>query len=204
MASDGRKMSKRYGNVINPDDIVETFGADSLRIYEMFMGPFDQSIAWSTDNMMGARRFIERLWKLQEKLSPDNLTLSRETELLLHQTIKKVGGDIEKFAFNTAVSQMMILVNHLEKLDVISLNLFRIVTKILAPVAPHVAEEFWTLCGDSKGSVHTTLWPSYDEAKIISDTSNIAIQSNRKIHKDGNCYFLFFIIANNYLIVVVT
>ena len=146
----GVKMSKRLGNVINPDDIVETFGADSLRVYEMFMGPFGNAIAWSTDNLIGARRFIERVWRLQERIVPD-ATLSSDAARVLHETIKKVGEDIEKFAFNTAISQMMICLNALEKETSISPETFRALLLILAPFAPHMTEELWEALGDPTG-----------------------------------------------------
>ena len=180
MATDGRKMSKRYGNVINPDDIIDTFGADSLRVYEMFMGPFDQSIAWSTDNMVGSRRFIEKVWKLAERVSED-AAIAPETTQLLHQTIKKVGDDIELFGFNTAISQLMILTNHLEKLPSVSKTIYRDLIALIAPFAPHAAEELWHELGGEGTSVHKSSWPAYDAAKAASDTMVIAIQVNGKL-----------------------
>lgn len=179
MASDGRKMSKRYGNVINPDDVVETYGADALRVYEMFMGPFDQAIAWSTDNMMGARRFIERLWRLQEKVTA-SAPLEKETEVLLHQTIKKVGEDIEHFSFNTAIAQMMILLNHLEKREAVSEETYSTFVRLVAPFAPHVADELWSELGH-EGSLWNEAWPSFDATKVLSDRAIIAIQVNGKL-----------------------
>jgi leucyl-tRNA synthetase len=179
MASDGRKMSKRYGNVINPDDIVDTFGADSLRIYEMFMGPFNQSIAWSTDNMMGARRLIEKIWRMQEKVGSEAV-LDKSTETLLHLSIKKIGEDIEQFAFNTAISQIMILSNHLEKLEQIPRDVFERIILLLAPFAPHVAEELWSILGRATPLYHES-WPTYDPDKIFSETVTIAIQINGKL-----------------------
>ena len=179
MADDGRKMSKRYGNVINPDDIVATYGADSLRVYEMFMGPFDQSIAWSTDNLMGARRFIERIWRLQEKYST-TASESGATELLRHQTIKKVTEDIHSFSFNTAISQLMIFLNHLEKLEHVPKAVFEDLILLLAPFAPHISEEIWRTLGHTD-SIHLHAWSTFDEAKTISDTITIAIQINGKL-----------------------
>ncbi len=179
MASDGRKMSKRHGNVINPDDVVKTFGADSLRIYEMFMGPFDQSIAWSTDNMVGARRFIERVWRMKEKIGKDT-PIERATETLLHQTIKKVGGDIERFGFNTAISQLMILVNHLEKLSSIPQAAYEDLLRLVAPFAPHVAEELWSELGHET-QIYAEVWPTYDAEKSVTEKVNIAIQINGKV-----------------------
>lgn len=178
-ASDGRKMSKRYGNVINPDDIVATFGADSLRVYEMFMGPFDQSIAWSTDNMMGARRMIERLWRLSRNVV-DASTHITETEVLVHQSIKKVGEDIESFAFNTAIAQMMILLNHIEKLPKLPKVTYETLLKLLAPFAPHVTQELWTMIGNAT-ELYNEPWPKYDEGKTVSDKMTVAIQINGKL-----------------------
>ena len=179
MASDGRKMSKRYGNVVNPDDIVEIFGADSLRIYEMFMGPFDQAIAWSTDNIMGARRLIERVWKLKARISDDAL-LSNDTETLLHQTIKKVSEDIETFGFNTAIAQLMIFVNHIEKLERIQSRTYDTLLKLLAPFAPHVTQELWSELG-YKSELYREVWPKFEEEKTVSSSMTIAVQINGKL-----------------------
>ena len=191
MASDGRKMSKRYGNVVNPDDVVERFGADSLRVYEMFMGPFDQSIAWSTDNMMGARRFIERVWdivttwKLHSKESKAPVVVNESLQAMLHQTIKKVGEDIESFSFNTAISQLMILLNAIKKAESENATVFtkedlKSFLKLLAPFAPHATEELWHEIG-GVGSVHESTWPVFDPEKTVTDTVTIAIQVNGKV-----------------------
>ncbi|NTV22204.1 MAG: leucine--tRNA ligase [Candidatus Yonathbacteria bacterium] len=176
---DGRKMSKRFGNVINPDDIIARFGADTLRVYEMFMGPFDQNIGWSTDNIMGARRFLERVWKLSERIE-DEATLSHDTEILLHKTIQKVGDDIDTFAFNTAVSALMILVNALEKEPSIPVTIYRICLSLVAPFAPHMAEELFARHG-GEGSIVRAPWPSYDKTKCIASTMTIAVQVNGKM-----------------------
>ena len=183
-------MSKRWGNVINPDDIVERFGADSLRVYEMFMGPFDQPIAWNTDNLVGAKRFLERVWKLQfkvEKREEREITktpLSNEGErlfvALLHKTIKKVGDDIANFKFNTAISQLMIFLNSAEKEEVVSKEVFEKFILLLAPFAPHLAEELreeFDLI-PRKGAVS---WPEYDEKIIGSTNFSIGVQVNGKI-----------------------
>ena len=175
----GVKMSKRLGNVINPDDIIEQFGTDSLRIYVMFMGPFGQAIAWSTDNLIGARRFIERVWRIQGKVVK-NAETTAETEILLHQTIKKVGEDIERFAFNTAISQLMIFLNHLEKLEHISRDAFHNILLLISPFAPHIAEELWHDLGE-ESSVQQASWPKFDENKTRRATINIAIQVNGKL-----------------------
>jgi leucyl-tRNA synthetase len=179
-ASDGRKMSKRYGNVINPDEIVERFGADSLRVYEMFMGPFSQAIAWSTENMMGARRFVERVWKMAERVSSDATSSSSATTALLHQTIKKVGEDIERFAFNTAISQMMIFLNALEIEGKTDNETWSAFLRILAPFAPHITEELWEKLGKTE-SIHAAPWPVYDPQLAISSAWEIAVQVNGKL-----------------------
>ena len=183
-ASDGRKMSKRYNNVINPDDIVKAYGADTLRLYEMFMGPFDQAIPWSSESMVGLRRFLDKIWKLQHHLAaspPSELGNSVfKLESLLHKTIKKVEEDIENFKFNTAISQMMILANEMEKAEFVSKNNFEMFLKILAPFAPHIAEELWNEFGNKK-SVHLAPWPKYDTEKIKENTFQLVAQINGKV-----------------------
>lgn len=190
LGTDGRKMSKRWGNVINPDEVIKDVGADTLRVYEMFMGPFEQEIAWSTDNMVGSRRFLERFWKLQNKISTaPNPSLSKEGgldfEILLHQTIKKVTEDILNFNFNTAISALMILVNVAEKTNLTKKS-YEIMLKLLAPFAPHITEEIWSSLGYKK-SIHLEKWPKYDEGKIIPDTVVIVIQINGKPRYSFNC-----------------
>jgi leucyl-tRNA synthetase len=180
----GVKMSKRLGNVINPDDIIDTFGADSLRIYEMFMGPFGQAIAWSTDNLVGARRFVERIWKLGNRDMKDlESRVSKELDTLYHQTIKKVGDDIEDFKFNTAISQLMILLNAMEKEDHISHDHLTGFLKLLAPFAPHITEEIWGALLETT-SIHREAWPASDPEKIISESITIGIQVNGKVRGD--------------------
>lgn len=175
-AEDGRKMSKRYGNVINPDDIVATYGADTLRVYEMFMGPFSDAIAWKTASLIGARRFIERVWRLQEKIqSKADTGVERE----LHKTIKKVGEDIANFKFNTAISQMMIFVNAGEARGVTKKQYGAFVA-LLAPFAPHVAEELWRELGNKK-SIHLGPWPKFDPKKLVADEVTIVVQINGKV-----------------------
>lgn len=182
-AQDGRKMSKRYGNVINPDDIVKTWGADTLRIYEMFMGPFANSIAWNTDSMIGSRRFLEKVWRLKDRIKNEQLKTNDKNEnleIIFNKTIKKVGEDIENFNFNTAISSMMIFVNELEKQEYISRELFETVLKLISPFAPHISEELWFLLGHDK-SIYFEKWPNYDEQKIVSTTTTIIIQIGGKI-----------------------
>lgn len=178
LAVDGRKMSKRWGNVINPDEIVSTYGADTLRLYEMFMGPFDASLPWNTDSIIGSRRFIERVWRLSEKVSAKPVDAA-SYEMALNVCIKKVTEDIEGFGFNTAVSAMMICLNELEKASAINAGDFKKFLQLLAPFAPHVAEELWHELGEKK-SIHLSGWPVYDEAKLQSDLMTVVIQVNSK------------------------
>ncbi|MBX4209415.1 class I tRNA ligase family protein, partial [Candidatus Parcubacteria bacterium] len=182
MGEDGKKMSKRFGNVVNPDDIVGTYGADTMRIYEMFMGPFDHAIAWSTSGIMGARRFIERVWKMAEKVQP-NEVLSKEAEILLNKTIKRVTEDMAAIRHNTAVSSLMILSNELDKAKAISRQAYESFLKLLAPLAPHVTEEIWRDLGNKK-SIHVSDWPVADETKLEDDSATIVVQVNGKVRAD--------------------
>jgi leucyl-tRNA synthetase len=177
LAEGGEKMSKSKGNVINPDGIIKTVGADTLRVHEMFMGPFDQAIAWDSDSIAGSRRFIERMWRLQEKVGKDS---SEGLEKVLHATIKKVSSDIEDMKFNTAISAMMIALNEFEKEDKYSKEQYSILVRLLAPFAPHVAEELWTLL-KNKGSVHQASWPTFDPKKLLGSTVRMTIQVNGKV-----------------------
>lgn len=177
-AEDGRKMSKRWGNVINPDDVVAQLGADVLRIYEMFMGPFGQAIAWNTNNTAGARRFLEKVYGIKESTTADSV-LDDTVTVLLQQTIKKVGADIETFSFNTAISQLMVLTNALEKLDAVPVSTYETLIRLLAPFAPHLTEELWQGLGHAT-SVHLEPWPTYDEAILASAQVTIAVQVQGK------------------------
>ncbi len=177
LAEGGEKMSKSRGNVVNPDDIISIFGADTFRLYEMFMGPFDQAVVWSTDSMVGPRRFIERVWKMQDKVA-DNVQ-NTPYEIVLNQTIKKVGEDIETMGFNTAVSQLMMCLNEMEKSESVQTEDFKSFLKLLAPFSPHVTEELWSKFGEKK-SIHLSSWPEYNSDKLVSDTVTIMIQVNSK------------------------
>ncbi len=180
MGEDGRKMSKRWGNVINPDDVVERFGADSLRVYEMFMGPFDQAISWNTDNLVGARRFIERVWRIQSKVESQKSKVgSKQFETELNQTIKKVTEDIAGFKFNTAISQLMIFANLLGKQEAIPESVFKAFIQLMAPFAPHISEELWNKT-NGNGSIHETAWPSYNKDAIKWAEVTVAVQVNGK------------------------
>lgn len=182
MGEDGRKMSKRFGNVVNPDEIVKNYGADSLRLYEMFMGPFDQQISWSTASISGVRRFIEKVWKLREKVVEivENQDETKIALKIIHKIIKKVTEDIEAMRFNTAISAMMIAVNDLEKLSKISKENYQLLLQLLAPFAPHFTEELWLSFGYKK-SIHITEWPKYDESFVIDDEVTIMVQVNGKV-----------------------
>ena len=191
MGEDGRKMSKRFGNVVNPDEIIKNYGADSLRLYEMFMGPFDQQISWSTTNMVGVRRFIEKVWRMGDKCSMINDQGSSESQSaslinkILHKAIKKVTADIQILGFNTAISTLMITVNDIEKElanpeSKILKSQFEILLKLLAPFAPHVTEELWYSLGNKK-SIHVSDWPVCDEKLLVDDEVNIMVQVNGKV-----------------------
>ena len=181
------KMSKSKGNVVNPDDIVEEYGADTLRMYEMFMGPLDASIPWSEKGLGGANRFVHRIWNL---LIDDNDQLrDRVTTLndgaldkIYNQTVKKVTEDYEELHFNTAISQMMIFVNEAHKADALPLEYMEGFVKLVAPIAPHIAEELWTKLG-YVGTISYQPWPTYDESKLVETTVEIVVQINGKVRQ---------------------
>ncbi|PJC25397.1 MAG: leucine--tRNA ligase [Candidatus Tagabacteria bacterium CG_4_9_14_0_2_um_filter_41_11] len=179
LAEDAKKMSKSLGNVINPDEIVKKFGADTLRMYEMFMGPFDQAINWSNQGVVGVFRFLNRVWQLQKKVKKD-ANQCRECETILHKSVKKLSEDIDNMKFNTAVSQLMILINEMDKEININLDNYKIFLKLLAPLAPHISEELWAQIGEKK-SIHLEGWPKYDPAKIKENTFDLVIQINGKM-----------------------
>ena len=180
IASDGRKMSKRFGNIISPETIITTFGADSLRTYEMFMGPFDQSVAWSTNGIVGPYRFLEKVWKLREKISKSSHFSILK---ILNKTIKKVTEDIEAMRFNTAISAMMILATEMERAPNISKDDYKKFLQILAPFAPHITEELWSMIGEKK-SIHLSEWPKWDESLIVDTEVKIMIQINGKVRSE--------------------
>ncbi|MGP4072950.1 leucine--tRNA ligase [Piscibacillus sp. B03] len=178
------KMSKSKGNVVNPDDIVETHGADTLRLYEMFMGPLDASVAWSTNGLDGARRFLDRVWRLY--VEDDKLSSSIQNEAnsnlekVYHETVKKVTEDFANLHFNTGISQMMVFVNECYKNDVLPRDYAEGFIKLLSPVAPHMAEEIWSLLG-YEGTISYEEWPTYDESKLVEDTVEIVLQVMGKV-----------------------
>lgn len=175
LAKDGEKMSKSKGNVVNPDPIVKTVGADALRLYEMFMGPFDQHIAWDENGIVGTRRFIEKVWKLCEKVGE-----GKSEEVTIQKLIKKISDDIESMKFNTAISAMMIAVNEMEKQTVVATRDYSILLQLLSPFAPHVAEELWASLGNKK-SILLTAWPVFDPAKVMETSVRVMIQVNGKV-----------------------
>ncbi|MDR3558991.1 MAG: class I tRNA ligase family protein [Candidatus Pacebacteria bacterium] len=179
LAEDGRKMSKRWGNVINPDEVIVRFGADAMRLYEMFMGPFTQSIAWSTNGVIGMYRFLEKVWKLRSKISEQE-AVNNKMQSLVHKTIKKVTEDIEAMRFNTAISQLMILANAFEKETEISLLHYSCFLLLLGPFAPHIAEELWNQLGH-KESIFKESWPAYDPEFIVDEEIELVVQINGKV-----------------------
>ena len=177
LAGDGEKMSKSRGNVVNPDKVIEQFGADTLRVYEMFMGPFEQAIAWSEASLVGPRRFLEKVWRLNSSAWSD---LSVDDNFEMNSVIKKVSEDIENMSFNTAVSSLMIYTNTLEKRGGVTKDEYEALLKLLAPFAPHMTEELWGTLGHSE-SVHATPWPAYDESKLIKSEITMVVQVNGKV-----------------------
>jgi leucyl-tRNA synthetase len=184
LAEGGEKMSKSAGNVVNPDEIVERFGADTLRVYEMFMGPFDQAIAWSTDGLVGVRRFLERVVRLKEKIG--DTALSDEATTVMHQSSKKVGEDIEQLRMNTAVSQLMIYGNTLEREALIPKDAYETLLQLLAPFAPFLTEELWHELGNDV-SIHKIPWPSFDLSRLVEAEVTIAVQVNGKLRGSIAC-----------------
>ena len=178
LGSNGEKMSKSRGNVVNPDDIVMDYGADTLRTYEMFIGAFDLSASWSEDGVKGCRRFLDRVWKLQDILT-DEEGYSDDMTTKMHQTIKKVSGDFENLKYNTAIAAMMSLINEFYKKNSVTKGEFKTLLTLLNPVAPHITEELWSLIGEN-GRVYQTSWPQYDEAKTVESMIEIAVQINGK------------------------
>lgn len=180
------KMSKSKGNVVNPDDVVEQYGADTLRLYEMFMGPLDAAIAWSEEGLEGARKFLDRVWRLyinennqlSEKIVEE---ANKNLEVVYNQTVQKVTEDYEALSFNTAISQLMIFINAAYKEDTLPLDYMRGFVKLLAPIAPHVGEELWHKLTGSEDSISYETWPTYDKSKLVEDTVEVVFQINGKV-----------------------
>ena len=180
LAENGEKMSKSRGNVVNPDDIINDFGADTLRTYEMFISEFDKSTTWSDEAVVGVRKFLDRVWRLQDILVEGD-EISEEFEILINQSIKKVNDDYEAMKFNTAISQLMVLTNAFIKKSKITKKELEVLLILLNPVAPHITEEMWRNLGHSTQIANQNIWPEYDESKLVSDEIEIPIQVNGKV-----------------------
>ena len=194
MAEDGRKMSKRRGNVVLPDDIIAEYGSDAFRTYEMFMGPFEQTIARSTNGIKGVKKLLDKIIGLYDKIpsldkgraregfeAAEGEGLPRPIDTLKHQTIKKLTEDIDEFKFNTGISQLMIFVNALTDLPAIDKSTFQDLILLIAPFAPHLAEEFWEKLGNEYSIFTTGKWPTYDTSKLVADLVKIGVQINGKV-----------------------
>lgn len=179
LGTNGEKMSKSKGNVINPDDIVEEFGADTFRVYEMFMGPFDQTAPWSMESIRGCGKFLDRVWNLQNIMT-DEESYSEQHEKLMHKAIKKVSSDIEEMKFNTAVSTFMTITNEFVKDKFITKAEYMTFLQLLNPFAPHMTEELWKTYG-GEGLLAYAAWPTYDEAKTVEDEITLPVQVNGKL-----------------------
>src|SRR5713101_3435678 len=186
LGEDNRKMSKSFGNVVNPDEVVTEYGADSMRLFEMFMGPLEDTKPWSTKGVEGVHRFLNRVWRMfvnkkeHLEVSIQDATLNPDQERLLHQTIKKVTNDIESLNFNTAISQMMIFVNTFLNLEIKPRKAMETFLLLLSPFAPHLSEELWERLGHSQTLAYEP-WPGYDEAKTTEETIEVVGQVNGKI-----------------------
>ena len=179
LGENGEKMSKSRGNVVNPDDIVQEYGADTLRTYEMFIGAFDLAASWSEDGVKGCRRCLDRVWKLQD-LMTDEEGYSKDLETKMHQTIKKVSNDFENLKYNTAIAAMMTLLNDFYKKGSITRGELKTLIILLNPVAPHITEEMWQIIG-CEGRVYQQTWPEFEEAKTVESSVEIAVQINGKV-----------------------
>ena len=179
LGENGEKMSKSRGNVVNPDDIVRDYGADTLRTYEMFIGAFDLAASWSEDGVKGCRRFLDRVWKLQDIMT-DEEGYSKDLETKMHQTIQKVSFDFENLKYNTAIAAMMALINDFYKKNAVTKGEYKTLITLLNPVAPHITEEIWQAIG-GEGRLYQQSWPEFDEAKTVTNTVEIAVQINGKV-----------------------
>jgi leucyl-tRNA synthetase len=179
LAEDGSKMSKSKGNVVNPNDVIAEYGADTLRLYEMFMGPLEDPKPWNTKNILGVKRFLEKIILLSNKIGEDDAINYQELILELNKTIKKVEEDIEDLKFNTAISQLMILVNTFSQYQKISLNHFSVLLVILSPFAPFTTQELWEKIGKT-GKITQEAWPVFDKNIIETEKISLAVQVNGK------------------------
>jgi len=178
LGSDNLKMSKSKGNVINPDDIVNEYGADTLRTYEMFMGDYQSDAPWSTDSLKGCRRFLDKVIKLKDKLN-ENRGFTKSLEVIQNKTIKKITNDLKSLGYNTVVSSLMILTNAYNDLESITKDDYRLLLILLNPIAPHITEELNELIGFEP--IVNAIWPEYDESKTIEDNVEIGVQVNGKL-----------------------
>ena len=178
LGENGEKMSKSKGNVVNPDDVIKEFGADTLRVYLMFMGPFDQTAPWSEESIRGCSKFLDRVWNMQDFLT-DGDTYSKDFEKMMHQSIKKVTNDIEEMKFNTCVSTFMSMVNEFYKVHKINRAEFKTLLELLSPFASHLASELYEKLYNSE--ISKASWPVYDEEKTKNNTINLPIQINGKL-----------------------
>lgn len=179
LGSDGEKMSKSKGNVFNPNDIIDEYGADTLRTYVMFIGDYEKPAPWSENGTKGAKRYLDRVWKLQEIVT-DETGYSPELESMMHKTIKKVNSDYEEMKFNTAIAALMTLLNEFNSVGKVTKDEFKTYLQLLYPVAPHITEELWEIAG-LEGCLHDSPWPVYDEAKTVDDVIEMAVQINGKV-----------------------
>ena len=180
LGDNNEKMSKSRGNVVNPDDIVASHGADSLRLYEMFMGPLEAALPWSTNGLDGSRKWLDRVYRLfieQDKLSDEN---DHSLDRVYHQTVKKVTDDFETLGFNTAISQMMIFINECYKAETVYKEYAFNFIKMLSCIAPHICEEMWQMLGHDSSIAYET-WPTYDENMLVSETVEMGVQVNGKL-----------------------
>lgn len=180
LGEDGGKMSKSRGNVVNPDDIVEEYGADTMRLYEMFIGDFEKAAPWSPSSIRGCRRFLERFWNLQNILTDEDF-IRPQLEGAFHKAVKKVGEDIENIKFNTAIAALMALINDVTSFGSVSKKELSVFSILLNPFAPHITEEMWEVCKLGDGIVAQQSWPEYDENKCVEEAIEIAVQVNGKI-----------------------
>jgi len=185
LGENNEKMSKSRGNVVNPDDVVDQYGADTLRLYEMFMGPLDASIAWNENGLEGSRKFLDRVWRLivdEEGKMRDRITTFNDGSLtkVYHQTVKKVTEDFEQLHFNTAISQLMVFVNEAYKVDALPYEYVEGFVQLLAPIVPHIGEELWAILGNEEGISYVS-WPTYDESALIEDEIEVVFQVNGKV-----------------------
>lgn len=190
LGENNEKMSKSRGNVVNPDDVVAKYGADTLRLYEMFMGPLDASIAWNENGLEGSRKFLDRVWRLivdEEGKMRDRITTINDGRLtkVYHQTVKKVTEDMANLHFNTAISQLMVFVNEANKVDALPYEYVEGFVQLLAPIAPHIGEELWQILGNEESLTYVP-WPTYDEAALVEDEVDVVFQVNGKLRGKQN------------------